>query len=146
MQHRESAYELRERLFEAVVKDLLGPAEGPDEEIAGTGIRDRYLVGQLAPRGMVANPEEYDDVARAGAGTAEEGQPDTETPPARTLMPSSIGLTFCRFRSGNGHLGSIPADEERYAAHRIRYGEDGLEAVPCWRDRRPGLAGGFGTT
>lgn len=89
-----STFDLRQRLFDAVVRDLLGPADGPEEEFAGAGIRDRYLLGQLLPRGSIAEPEEYDDILRAGEPT-EEGQADADTPPARTLMPSSVGLTFC---------------------------------------------------
>lgn len=87
-------YEIREEVFDAVVRDLLGPAEGPDEEIAGTSIRDRYLVGQLAPSGRLIKPEEYDDLARAGRDTLEEGQAEPDTPQARSLMPSSMGMTF----------------------------------------------------
>ena len=44
-----SDHDLRELLHDAVEKDLLGPASGPDEEILGTSVRDRYLVGKLAP-------------------------------------------------------------------------------------------------
>lgn len=86
--------EIRDSLFEAVTKDLLGPADGPDEEIAGTSVSDRYLVGQLAPRGMAIEPEEVDDVPGDADGGREEGQSEVVTPQARTLMPSSIGFTF----------------------------------------------------
>jgi len=37
-------------LEERVVGDLLGPAGGPDEELTERNVRDRYLVGVLAPR------------------------------------------------------------------------------------------------
>ena len=30
--------------------DLLGPANGPREEVVGMSVRDRYLVGKLAPK------------------------------------------------------------------------------------------------
>ena len=43
----EQAY-VRELLRLAVVDDLLGPANGPHEEIVGMSVRDRYLVGELA--------------------------------------------------------------------------------------------------
>jgi len=91
-----SPFEVREEIFDAVVRDLLGPAEGPDEEFptSSGSPRDRYLLGQLAPRGMVIEPEEYEDVAKAGDETLEEGQPETDTPPTRSLMPSSIGMTL----------------------------------------------------
>ena len=45
----EQAY-LREMLQLATMDDLLGPACGPEEEIVGMSVRDRYLVGKLAPR------------------------------------------------------------------------------------------------
>ncbi len=45
----ELAY-IRELLQLAVVDDLLGPAGGPHERIVDMGVRDRYLVGKLAPR------------------------------------------------------------------------------------------------
>ncbi|WP_233864651.1 DISARM system helicase DrmA [Paraburkholderia adhaesiva] len=41
---------IRELLQLAVVDDLLGPASGPRERIVDMGVRDRYLVGKLAPR------------------------------------------------------------------------------------------------
>lgn len=46
---QEQAY-LRELLQLAVMDDILGPASGPEEEIVGMSVRDRYLVGKLAPR------------------------------------------------------------------------------------------------
>ena len=86
--------ELRDLLFEAVTKDLLGPADGPEEEIVGASVSDRYLVGQLAPRGLTIEPEEIDDGAGDADGGGEEGASEVTTPQAPTLMPSSIGLTF----------------------------------------------------
>ncbi|WP_317931942.1 DISARM system helicase DrmA [Halioxenophilus sp. WMMB6] len=41
---------IRELLQLAVMDDLLGPANGPYEEIIDMSVRDRYLVGKLAPR------------------------------------------------------------------------------------------------
>ena len=42
---------IRELLQLAVMDDLLGPAGGPKELIVDMGVRDRYLVGKLAPDG-----------------------------------------------------------------------------------------------
>jgi len=42
--------QLRDMLEEMAIKDLLGPASGPEEEVDETNVRDRYLVGTLAPR------------------------------------------------------------------------------------------------
>lgn len=41
---------IRELLQLAVTDDLLGPANGPHEQIVDMGVRDRYLVGKLAPQ------------------------------------------------------------------------------------------------
>src|SRR5207248_9781664 len=71
----------------------LGPAGGPMEEIAEDTVRDRYLVGMLAPRGDQLAPEENDELAIASAGTAEEGQADTSTAAPQSMSPSSFGLT-----------------------------------------------------
>lgn len=46
---QEQAY-IRELLQLAVMDDLLGPASGPEEEIVGMSVRDRYLVGKLSPK------------------------------------------------------------------------------------------------
>lgn len=89
-----SQFAVRDEIFDAVVGDLLGPAEGPDEEVVGMGIRDRYLVGQLAPRGSKIDPAEVDDSTGGGEAGGEEGQPEKDAPATTTLMPSSIGLTF----------------------------------------------------
>lgn len=45
----EQAY-IRELLQTAIKDDLLGPADGPLEEIIGMSVRNRYLVGNLHPR------------------------------------------------------------------------------------------------
>ena len=40
---------LRDELEQLVLQDLLGPAGGPEEELDEGSVRDRYLVGMLAP-------------------------------------------------------------------------------------------------
>ena len=47
--HQEQAY-IRELMKLAVIADILGPANGPEEEIVGMSVRDRYLVGKLSPQ------------------------------------------------------------------------------------------------
>ena len=116
----ERAY-IRELLQLAVVDDLLGPADGPHEEITGMSVRDRYLVGKLAPISPSGERPELHQFA-------EEDVQEGETPPDFTaytnaehisrdkvpssspddqddqeidastnqsLVPSSIGFTFC---------------------------------------------------
>ena len=43
-----SQHQLRAKLEEMVIRDLLGPMEG-DDEVAERSVRERYLVGILAP-------------------------------------------------------------------------------------------------
>jgi hypothetical protein len=114
---------LRQLLQLAVTDDLLGPANGPFERIFDMSVRDRYLVGKLAPRATPAGIEglqgalapedaedEPDDIQvhtghhESGAefdGT--DGHVDAEADAAdeidastnQSLAPSSFGITFC---------------------------------------------------
>lgn len=114
---------IRELLQLAVVDDLLGPAGGPFERILDMGVRDRYLVGKLAPReeerggiegleGPLATEEEEEpgdletDRRRHDPGEEFEstsGRVDAEADAAdeieaasnQSLVPSSFGFTFC---------------------------------------------------
>jgi hypothetical protein len=47
-----SPRELRAELEQIVLRDLLSPAGGPTEELGERSVRDRYLVGMLAPRAV----------------------------------------------------------------------------------------------
>jgi hypothetical protein len=93
--HTLSQAALRAKLVELVLSDLVGPAGGAQEEIAERNVRDRYLLGMLAPRYQRLSPEEQDAVAEGGSGTAEEGPSDADVSQAATLFPSSFGLTCC---------------------------------------------------
>jgi hypothetical protein len=90
-----SRRQIREQLEATVIRDLLGPVGGPEEEIADGSVRDRYLVGLLAPRKQKLEPEEFDDLAVASEGTTEEGSVDISAPQTTTMFPSSFGMTFC---------------------------------------------------
>jgi len=92
-----SAYEIRAELEKIVLDDLLGPAGGENEEITELRVSDRYLVGVLAPlhRKQYLEQEDDEDLAVAGKDSSEEGQSDTSIAAARTMMPSSFGMTFC---------------------------------------------------
>lgn len=119
---QEQAY-IRELLQFSVTDDLLGPACGPEEEIVGMGVRDRYLVGKLAPRnsgssnssvdfeGEVAADDEVDGEDRTYTGRHEPGgefstskgkidaegdeAQETDNTSNQSLVPSSMGITFC---------------------------------------------------
>src|SRR5438876_6598422 len=90
-----SPTQIRAELEDAVVRDLLGPAGGPEEEVDETSVRERYLVGMLAPRRQVLTQQEFDDLAVGGEDDGEQGTADVGAPQATTMFPSSFGLTFC---------------------------------------------------
>lgn len=112
----------RDLLEVAVRDDLLGPAGGPHELIKDMSVRDRYLVGKLAPR----RPDDGEaTVIEPGAAATEVGDIEDErkasihepgaefaratgrvepeddaldeidTTNNQSLVPSSMGLTFC---------------------------------------------------
>lgn len=112
---------VREILEASVRDDLLGPAGGPEEEIVDMSVRDRYLVGKLAPmmraEGDGDGPaskatdeeSESDDARKApvnepGAEFAKlsgrvdaesDALEDVDTSNNQSLIPSSFGMTFC---------------------------------------------------
>ena len=119
---QDAAY-LRELLQLATRDDLLGPANGPREMVVDMSVRDRYLVGKLAPRtaadaaiGALVEPaaaadEEDDSAQESDAPIHEPGaefnrasglvEPEDDaldeidTTNNQSLVPSSMGLTFC---------------------------------------------------
>ncbi|MGG1940444.1 DISARM system helicase DrmA [Paenibacillus polymyxa] len=85
---------IRDLLQLAVMDDLLGPAGGPEEEIVGMSVRDRYLVGRLAPQ--ETRIEEADDLSNAsGRIDNEDSDGEIDASTNQSLVPSSIGITFC---------------------------------------------------
>jgi len=116
----EQAY-VRELLQSAVTEDLLGPADGPEEEIVGMSVRDRYLVGKLSPRspakgqpevvpladeevpdGEVPNDltpyvnEEHIPRAKVPSSAIDDDEEkEIDASNNQSLVPSSLGFTFC---------------------------------------------------
>lgn len=118
---KDQAY-IRELLQLAVMDDLLGPAGGPRERIVDMGVRDRYLVGKLAPReaakggiegldGPLANDDAEEPTEAKAPGRHEPGaefgtatgrvEPESDSADEidaasnQSLVPSSLGMTFC---------------------------------------------------
>ncbi|AFZ67167.1 DISARM system helicase DrmA [Deinococcus peraridilitoris] len=132
---RDQAY-LRELLRLAVVDDLLGPADGPHEEIVEMSVRDRYLVGKLAPVDTTANPilsneddqdEEPEDLRPREGVAADPGQElggasgrtspeddvaELDASRNASIVPSSFGMTFC-LDAGTTHV-EVEATWGRY--------------------------------
>ena len=94
-----SPRELREELQAMVRADLLGPAGGPEEEVGeeAQNVRDRYILGILAPRHRIQKEESEpggDELAQGGGADGDDGSPDTGAPQKGTMFPSSLGFTF----------------------------------------------------
>src|SRR3954466_5873416 len=102
-------HQLRFELEAMVMGDLLGPAGGEDEELTERTVRDRYLVGVLAPSrsgASAARPPAEDDededtplipdeLSEGGSDSADDGTADADIPVAQAHLPSSFGLSFC---------------------------------------------------
>jgi hypothetical protein len=89
-----TAVDLRRILEEALINDLHGPCDGPEEIVDERNVRGRYVAGLLAPKGQSAMPEIFDDSDPHGRAS-EDGT--TDAPPSKaasTMLPSSIGMTF----------------------------------------------------
>ena len=113
---------IRELLQLAVMDDLLGPAGGPHERIVDMSVRDRYLVGKLAPRedaqggiegleGPLAEedveepadpivPGQHEPGAEFGTATGRvepesDSSDEIDAASNQSLVPSSFGMTFC---------------------------------------------------
>ena len=110
---------VRNLLQQAVIDDLLGPACGPEEEIVGMSVRDRYLVGKLAPKVpydddssdspfsdddsdelpddlVKVENKDHNDHANSAGGNVDEGEEAAiDANNNQSLVPSSLGFTFC---------------------------------------------------
>jgi hypothetical protein len=125
---------IRAELHDIIRSDLLGPAGGPEEEVRER-VRDRYLVGILAPAVRQQDPEELeaDEVGAAVAGSSDEGATDAGAPQHMSILPSSIGLTFCI--DGTATEFRVTARWGRYTKVQPK-GEDGngdSEVKNLWR-------------
>ena len=99
-----SPWDLRADLVGRVAADLLGPLDGENEVIRGyqleSGrwsspgrVRDRYLVGMLAPKGTIAaDPERDDDVGPEEGDDTGGGVQDGRIP-RMVMAQSSMGLS-----------------------------------------------------
>jgi hypothetical protein len=117
LQAAASPMQIRDELEQMVVADLLGPAGGPAEEVDERSVRDRYLIGVLAPRRQRLEPaaagadeeeDEFppiiaDELPEGGADSLEDGPTDLSATLPRDTSPSSFGLSF----SVEGHVQAI---------------------------------------
>jgi len=125
-----SQHQLRAELEAMVLGDLLGPAGGESEELVERNVRDRYLVGVLAPSRSGAavdsvrdeeEPDEDtplipDELAEGGSDTADDGTTDQNVPAAAAHSDAGE-FAFDRRFAGNfdqlsvGQCGKIVARE-----------------------------------
>ncbi|WP_419617255.1 hypothetical protein, partial [Thiolapillus sp.] len=96
---KDSAY-VRELLQYAVMDDLRGPANGPNELIKDMSVCDRYLVGKLAPRETL---DEGNDWGNSAVDEAEDVVPDDLEVKAKPAPPTAGKRT---------KAGEQPKDEE----------------------------------
>lgn len=123
---------LRHLLQLAVMDDLLGPANGPQEEVVGMSVRDRYLVGKLAPKETCVTEEEDEDLGTEGE---DDSTKEFDASRNQSLVPSSVGFTFC-----------IDADvreielEVRWGRYERRPDLDVVEEKRRLKKKKPALA------
>lgn len=132
-------WQIRAELEKLIVGDLHGPAQGDDEVLPGRGrVRDRYLVGMLAPRGTIAtSPDRSERLESAGDDIpGEETVSDQGATGTTDLYPTSIGLSC---------VVDARTDTLRVTAAWGRYVKEGDETQ---EKREPGTrgAGGQGST
>jgi len=151
---------IRTLMQKAVVDDIMGPADGPTEEIIGMSVRDRYLVGKLSPMtsaggssrqnafadddsdGQTPNdlrPYVNDDhISRDKVPTGQSNDDDDQEVNAsenQSLVPSSMGLTFCVDR--DLEVIDVYARWGRYErTHSEEHDESSSKPKRCWK-RRP---------
>ena len=104
-----SPMQLRDELERLVLSELLGPAGNPDEELNERSVRDRYLVGTLAPAKQRSTPERPDNEAESdetayppalnddrpeGGIDTEDGTTELSPTLPQATFPSSFGVTL----------------------------------------------------
>jgi hypothetical protein len=119
---------MRAELEEMVVRDLLGPAGGENEEVTDFRVFDRYLVGILAPNKAQIPAEEMDTMGTIEEGSEEQGPAETDNSQKTSLSPSSMGLSFCvdlqatslRVRALWGHYQWVESEEREARGKPVR--------------------------
>jgi hypothetical protein len=128
--------ELREEFYTMLWKDWLGPAGGEEETIYDKTVRDRYLVGMLAPKfklpanesaadaeedeekeGFNTPPDEEGELPIAGVDD-EQGSPPSLIPEVGdtvAFIPSSLGITVALGADAEGVV--VEVNYGRYERH-----------------------------
>jgi hypothetical protein len=97
-QQQTSAATIRDELQALVLNELLGPANGAEEEIhePNLSVGDRYILGKLAPKGQVLTEDNNEPVTALNGReeSQEEGKTDLDVTTSAGLFPSAIGMSF----------------------------------------------------
>jgi hypothetical protein len=88
-----SQIQIRDELEQLVMADLLGPAGGPEEIVDESSVRDRYLVGMLAPKRSHGDAAQDDNLEIEQGGAPEEGGAEAEVSGPNWMFPSAFGMT-----------------------------------------------------
>jgi hypothetical protein len=153
----EQAY-IRDLLRVATIDDLLGPAGGPEEEIVGMSVRDRYLVGKLAPvmPSDDASPYSKDaaEVAKELSGNLEllvnkdhtsfdktvlhkdyeeNEENEIETSDNKSIIPSSFGFTFFVEENTNSIEVSVSWGHYQRATSETAVDKKTGKPSRCWK-------------
>jgi hypothetical protein len=127
--------ELRAELERLVVGDLLGPAAGDHERLDARQfrrMRDRYLLGRLAPRDTQGlDPERNDDEGVDGDGSVEDASGERGGARGATMFPSSFGLSFVVDASTKSVV--VTASWGRYEKQSVPAGGEGEEPSRWWQ-------------
>jgi hypothetical protein len=85
--------DLRRELLDLTLRDLLGPAGGPDEIVTEDRVSGRYVIGALEPKDEAPDDEPIETLTDA-VPDSEDGKPPASTPPLPMMRQTAIGLTF----------------------------------------------------
>lgn len=126
--------EIRSQLEELVRKDLLGPAGGPEEELdwREDRVRERYLIGVLAPRRTLLEPVQPDELSTAELDDEEAGTAESASLPTDTFFPNSFGLSFVVESSAQAILVKTEWGRYRRVRSEIQQMKDG-SAPLVWK-------------
>src|SRR5262245_4851505 len=126
---------LRLELEQLVVGDLLGPADGEHERLDARQfrrMRDRYLLGRLAPRDTQGlDPERNDDDGVSGDDAVDDATGEREGARGATMFPSSFGLSFVVDASTERLV--VTASWGRYEKQSEAAQEAGEESTRWWQ-------------
>jgi hypothetical protein len=126
---------IRDEFVKRIADDLLGPAGGPTERFLARGgatrVRDRYLVGMLAPKDTVAFTENTsdDEGVDGESGEGDAAFPERPRGGAASLFPNSIGISVVA--DDTCSMLSVVAEWGRYRKESEK-DEEG-KSLPYWQ-------------